>query len=118
MTPQELDAIRARDARGWVTQTDLDRRALLAEVDRLTAALADELRGKEEHRLWCINKADKVERIERARIRAGVEGLDEARQHGRDLLSAIDLTDEELEYDRGWNVAIEEVLRVIDGGEA
>lgn len=37
MTDDDLKAIRARDAGKWVTDAVADRRALLAEVDRLRA---------------------------------------------------------------------------------
>jgi hypothetical protein len=107
MTPQELDAIRARDAttnqheldRSWPAA---DRRALLAEVDRLTAenaALRDEWDGTEGASPAWWRGSDHGVAAERARIRAGVEGL--ACEHRID--NCVD------------RVA---VLRVIDGGEA
>ena len=69
MTPDDLAAIRARDAASLACDgphTDpahLDRRALLAEVDRLTVALKN------------LHAAKGGALDERARIRAAVEGL-------------------------------------------
>ena len=74
MTPEQLDAIRARDAltpKRWFPnqlpaerQARIDRRALLAEVDRLTLAVAIEKAG-----------ASSDVKAEHARIRRKVEGL-------------------------------------------
>jgi hypothetical protein len=69
VTPDDLAAIRARDAASLACDgphTDpahLDRRALLAEVDRLTVALKN------------LHAAKGGALDERARIRAAVEGL-------------------------------------------
>ena len=83
MTPQELDAIRARGADNtgfmWMDELTLrqshssaiaDRRALLAEVDRLTELKTPTLEALTDDAAMALARRD-----ERARIRAGVEGL-------------------------------------------
>ena len=113
MTPHELAAIRARDAdahsgdpnyipmRGVESRAFADRRALLAEVDRLTDEAANNVAWHRAARAGAL--------AERARIRAGVEGL---------RLGQPDDPDKPDPWWDGWHEALERVLRVIDGGEA
>ena len=115
MTPDELDAIRARDAAygghavlvygygphdwrdSWGSDPAVaDRRALLAEVDRLTALRTATLE---------VLSDDAAMALERARIRAAVEGLPFG-------------GDSEGEYVLGWEDAKAHVLAAIDGEHA
>ena len=85
MTPDDLAIIRARDAEA--TSAHLrrhiayrDRRALLAEIDRLEAAIATAVLDRTVYPTGAMVKmADAYVEgrvaAERARIRAGVEGL-------------------------------------------
>lgn len=112
MTPDELAAIRERDAAADTVDTsephvmvavliaaEDDRRALLAEVDRLYARLATY------EAIWADE--DMVKHAERARIRAAVEGLPEPHYYGENL--------EVVASQYGWDKAIAAVRRAIDG---
>jgi hypothetical protein len=77
MTPDDLAAIRARDADTYrptsgrvKSQAQRDRRTLLAEVDRLEAEIVN----------WRHADVRQGTGVERARIHAGVEGLPSAMQ--------------------------------------
>lgn len=145
MTPQELDAIRARDAaahdcavcqfsfdfpthvppqdcqhclapdghhvyvRGEPSDKDeADRRALLAEVDRLEAALEQQMDAGNA----ALANNERLQQTvafldnERARIRAGVKGL-----------YASAFPPAEMEQGEVGCLPLAVVLRVIDGGE-
>ena len=95
MTPDELDAIRERDVdcvpAGYTSaQAARDRRALLAEVDRLTATPYPE---------------DDI-KAERARILATVEALPEPTYTG-DTWTC--------DASHGWGVALAFVIAAIKG---
>jgi hypothetical protein len=91
MTPDDLDAIRSRDAASLACDgphTDpahLDRRALLAEVDRLSSQPTTILKFGPDHPFsevqataeWFDIFTESVRAAERARIRVAVEGLDQ-----------------------------------------
>ena len=103
MKPERLAAIRARDKAFRPLDGDGlelmntpchdDRRALLAEVDRLT---------EENGRIG--NRSAAYREDERARIRAGVEGLE-----GRDELTGM--------FDDGSEFLDRAAVRVMDGAQ-
>lgn len=132
MSPDGLDsrlaAIRARDAAAiFTTFTDLtlyqqsirDRRALLAEVDRLEVALEREMDASnaalaDVDRLYGVvddvyRAVNEAEIAERARIRAAVEGL-------RVKASKAAETDYFIGYRQSRNETVSAVLAAIDGG--
>lgn len=93
----DLDAIRSRERNNQppITQAERDRRALLAEVDRLQAFYSS----------LVAEAFDNGAAAERARIRAAVEGLSDL-----DKLSPME--------QRVWAEACAAVLAAIEGGAA
>ena len=91
MTPDELDAIRERDVdcvpAGYTSaQAARDRRALLAEVDRLTLTVLPEAIARA-----CHDCKEGATKDERARILAAVEVLPVFEsEYGNDLLVPLD----------------------------